>query len=218
MRTLSCALFLTLIGCSTAFGLATHAESAHGDVVIRAAGSRHILVLVDSDRDRLIDQWFILESADDLDPTLSIALTDANLVHSPGVLRVSGPRQQVIHDFVVSDYEEPRPAPPAFTVSRHAGIGLSHVVSKTPYRISAAKAAEMASSADGCADGDDCLPVLDWWWGGNEGGGTCDSGGPGSNQCSVSSGSSSCSVSCNSGYFACCRAVSGLPSCKCVKG
>ncbi|HEX2834637.1 MAG TPA: hypothetical protein VHW00_16615 [Thermoanaerobaculia bacterium] len=188
-------------------------------MVIRAAGSRHLLVIVDTDRDQLIDQWFVLESADDLDSTLPVVLANASLVHSPGMLRVSAAQEQVIHDFVVPDYEEARSAPPAFSVMRHAGIGLTHVVRKTSYRISLAKPAQLALSADGCADGEDCLPVLDWWWGGNDGGGgTCDSGGPGSNQCSVSSGSSSCSVSCNSGYFACCRAVSGLPACKCVKG
>jgi len=48
----------------------------------------------------------------------------------------------------------------------------------------------------------------------------CDSGGEGSNQCSVDGGiasvSTGCSVTCNMGYYACCDA--GKTECKCFNG
>lgn len=209
---------LTLIGCANAFAIVPHAESVSGEVVIRSVGPRHIVVFVDSHqggRSGLIDQWFILESPEPIDETLSMRFAGANLVHYPGNLRISVAREQKLFEFVVPDYDEGRPMPNGFSVTRYTGIGLSHVVHDSPDRMDS-----IQGVAGRCADGTNCPPDLDWYVDDGSGGGgtSCDSGGAGANQCSVTSGTSSCNVTCNSGYYACCQATTGLPTCKCVRG
>lgn len=54
---------------------------------------------------------------------------------------------------------------------------------------------------------------------GGGGGADCDSGGPGSSQCSVTYGGDGCSVSCQVGYYACCErgGIVTAPDCYCVR-
>jgi len=209
MRVTTRAALLILLGCTNAWANPVHVESAEGEVVIRNVGLHHVIVLVDSaarTTDGRIDQWFVLESEAALSP-ISILLRRANLVFSPGSLRVVSAPDKTIYDFIVSERAESKPVPTAFQLIRYEGFGLSHVVHETTIDIGSR-----------CAEGDACLPVLDWdESGGNGGTVTCDGGGPGSNSCSVTASSSACAVTCNPGFYACCKAVAGLPTCKCVK-
>jgi hypothetical protein len=216
------ACLLLLIGCGSVFAGVDHVDSASGEVVIRSAGPRHVLVLVDTasdGRDGLVDQWFILESAENFDTPLSADLQTANLVFYPGSLRVTSPDQRTIYEFAVPDHEERRPAPQHFRVVRRTGIGLSHVERDTPVRISTTRRNPVVMPSTSCAEEDGCYPWAEWIWEGTGGtSNTCDSGGPGSTSCSASGGGSSCSVSCSAGYYACCTASGGLKTCKCIKG
>ena len=172
-------------------------------------------------KDGLVDQWFILESAEGFDMPLSAELPNANLVFYPGSLRITSPNERTMYDFAVPDREERRPAPKHFRLVRRTGIGLSHVESDTRVPISTAGRNPVVMPSMACSEEEGCFPWAEWIWegGGGSGGGssTCDSGGPGATSCSASGGGSSCSVTCGAGYYACCTASGGLKTCKCIK-
>lgn len=191
-----------------------HVASYFGDVLVRSDGVR-IFVIVDTTLDRsapsdgLVDQWFILETAEPVVPAVDAHLPGALLVHSADTLRVSSPDQRF--ELVLSNDARKAPADGVLT-TRVVGIGLSrNVAESTNIRIAEhARAGRIATTCEAC-------DVLNPDPGVGGSAASCSSGGDGATQCSASYGSNSCSISCTTGYYACCNALPGSASCRCVK-
>lgn len=191
-----------------------HTASYFGDVLLRSDGVR-IFVMVDTTLDRsvpsdgLVDQWFILETAEPIIPAISAHLPGALLVHTPDTLRVSSPEQRF--ELVLSNDARKAPLDGTLT-TRVVGIGLSrNVAESTNLRIADhVRAGRVTSTCEAC-------DVLNPDPGSGGSAASCGSGGDGATQCSASYGSNSCSISCSSGYYACCNALPGSASCRCVR-
>ncbi|HEX8411200.1 MAG TPA: hypothetical protein VF883_20230, partial [Thermoanaerobaculia bacterium] len=157
----------------------------------------------------LVDQWFILETAEPVMAPISAHLQGALLVHSDDTLRISSPEHRF--ELVLSNDARKAPADGTLT-TRVVGIGLSrNTAESTNLRISnEARAVRIGTTCEGC-------DVLNPDPGTGGAGGSCASGGDGATQCSASYGSNSCSISCTTGYYACCNALPGSASCRCVR-
>lgn len=216
MMRLMCAVLTVLIGCSPVVATADavtgrHVESYTGEVLIDSKDAR-VIVLVDtfkgSGRDGVVDLWFILQAGEAV-PALSEHFQSAQIVHSPGYLRIVSPGNRVLFDLVVPGHQAPADVPENFRATTVEGIGLSHNTGETTIRIPKLRRdGYTAFDCEGCGPMD---PDFGW------GAASCASGGSGSVSCSASTGTYSCSVSCISGYYACCNAMIGGVSCKCVK-
>jgi hypothetical protein len=207
---------MVLIGCSPVVvtadpGTGKHVESYTGEVLIDSKDAR-VIVLVDtfkgSGRDGVVDRWFVLQAEEAL-PALAEHLETAQIVHSPGHLRIVSAANRVLFDLVVPGHQQPTEVPENFKATTVAGIGLSHNTGETTIRIPKIRRDGLtAFDCEGCGPVDP-----DYGWGAS----SCASGGSGSVSCSASTGTYSCSVSCMNGYYACCNAMIGGVSCKCVK-
>lgn len=214
---LACAVLMMLIGCSPVVATAgpaagQHVESYAGEVLIDSKDAR-VIVLVDtfkgSGRDGVVDQWFVLQ-AEEAVPPLAEHLENAQIVHSAGSLRIVSHGNRVLFDLIVSGRGSAAEVPANFKATTVEGIGLSRSTGETTIRIPKVRRDGLtAFDCEGCGPMDP-----DYGWGGS---GSCASGGTGSVSCSASTGTYSCSVSCGPGYNACCNAMIGGVSCKCVK-
>jgi len=190
-----------------------HVSSWVGDVLIRTVGSR-VLVMVDTPAQRgatpdgIVDQWFVLETAEPLLTPISEHLGDSLLVHSAGVLEISSAERRF--EFVLEGDSRPGDA----LTTRVAGVGLSHHKGeKTGVRIAdEVRSARVSTTCMACE-------VLDPDPGSGGSGTSCSSGGPGATSCSATQQGNSCSITCASGRYACCNYGSeGSPFCRCVSG
>lgn len=205
-----------LLACGAAFAQerprAEHVESYFGDVVLRTDGAR-VIVMLDTNLDAttasdgLIDQWFLLQTAEPPLVPVQAHLRDALVVHTPRALRVSTSDHR--YELVIDSPDTPV-APMA---TRIAGVGLAHHKAATGVRITDQldRRGRVTATCEGCFY-EDPFP------GGGSNSGSCTSGGRGSTSCSASYGTTSCSVACASGYYACCNAVPGAAYCRCIQG
>jgi len=192
-----------------------HVSSYLGDVLLRSDGVR-VFAMVDTILDRsaptdgLVDQWFILETAEPVMPPISAHLPGALLVHSSGTLRVTSAEHR--YDFVLAGEERELPGQGTLATTV-VGIGLSHIKAEaTTVRMADHSGrGRVSTTCDACEvldpDPDD----------GGSGGSACPSGGPGAIQCSARYSSNSGSVSCASGYYACCNAQPAAAYGRCVR-
>lgn len=208
-----------LIGCNALVanpdGKAKHLRVDRGDVLIRSSGPRHIVVLVDTfagGRDGVVDQWYILESAQPFTEPVWVRLPVAELLHRDGSLRVTAHEQRAVYDFVVHGAEVAAPVPQGFAAVRNEGFGLSHGLGVTTVQLARFKPGAVTTLDEECPE---CMPLNDDWGVGGTSAPSCDGGGVGSSSCSVTSGSNSCSTTCSSGYYACCQFTRTGVSCKC---
>jgi hypothetical protein len=188
-------------------------ESYLADVVVRTDGDR-VTVLLDTILDAgtapdgVVDQWFVLQTAEPVLVPVMVHLPQALVVHQPRGLRISTSDQR--YEFLIDRLETPDTA----MATRIVGIGLSHNTGTKGPRLSD----QVDRRGRVVATCDWCLTQDPGPGGGSGGGASCPSGGPGATQCSASSGTNSCSVACASGYYACCQALPGAAYCRCVKG
>ena len=190
-----------------------HVSSWVGNVLIRTVGSR-VLVMVDTPArrdvqpDGIVDQWFVLETAEPLVTPISEHLGDSLLVHSAGVLEVSSAERRF--EFVLEGHSRPDDS----MLTRVVGVGLSHHKGeKTGVRIAdEVRRARVSTTCMACE-------VLDPDPGAGGGGASCSSGGPGATSCTATQQGNSCSITCATGRYACCNYGSeGSPFCRCVSG
>lgn len=191
-----------------------HVSSWVGNVLIRTDGVR-VFVLMDTPADRnaqpdgVVDQWFILETAEPPLTPISEHIGDALVVYSAGVLEVSSPERRF--ELVLEGESRSDDG----TSTRVVGVGLSHhKAEKTGIRIAEAIRRSRISST--CME----CEVLNPDPGAGTGTGTsCSSGGPGATSCTATQQGNSCSITCATGRYACCNyGAGGSPYCRCVSG
>jgi hypothetical protein len=103
--------------------------------------------------------------------------------------------------------------PVGFTGARYVGYGLNHEI--RPVVGQQGGNGLHIGALDSCDDDGSCLFNLDYGIGGG-GGGSCDSGGMNTTQCSTSNTYGSCSVTCSYGYSCCTNATrTSNASCTC---
>lgn len=213
------ALALILFACSAAaVPPASPGKSAAAPVIVRGA----VVVKTDAHRayvafkaaatdgpaDHLFKFWSEANMA-----TTSLSYKDALLNFDPaGHLNILFPDDQRSITFSVEGVKSMPAAPEGFTSTAYVGYGLNHSVGE------AARAYKFyfnGPEINGCDV--DC--VFNLTESGGSGGGGCQSGGPGSNSCSLTINGNGCSVSCASGYYACCSRgqTFGPPNCVCIK-
>jgi hypothetical protein len=209
------AFAMFLLACSPALAKSPkpdHVETYLADVVIRTDGAQ-VMVLLDTildagtPPDGEIDQWFTLQTAEPVLTPVTAYLERALVVHTSRALRVTTSDQR--YELVI----EPSGMPELVLATRVVGIGLSHNRgSKGPkIKDQLDRKGQVVPACDWCVFEQD--PGT-----GGSGGAACRSGGPGSTSCSATRGTDSCSVTCANGYYACCNALPGAASCRCVKG
>jgi hypothetical protein len=203
-----------LLGCSSALASSPRTDRIAtylGDVVIRTDGAQ-VMVLLDTGKagaapDGEVDHWFTLQTEEPPLIPVMVHLEQAQVVHTPRALRVStaDERYELLLD--------PPKAPAGALTTRVVGIGLAHNAG--------GKGPKIKDQLDGRGH---VVPTCEWCLqndtgaGGGTGGAACQSGGPGSVQCSASWDSSSCSITCATNYYACCNAVPDRAYCRCVRG
>ncbi|HEX6099247.1 MAG TPA: hypothetical protein VF432_23235 [Thermoanaerobaculia bacterium] len=211
------ACLMLLLACSPALAQPGHADRVENylaDVVVRTDGDR-VTVLLDTivdagtAPDGIVDQWFVLQTAEPVLTPVMVHLPQALVVHQPRALRISTSDQR--YELLI---DRPK-TPDAAMTTRIAGIGLSHNTGTKGPRLGDQldRRGRVVTTCDWCL-------TQDPGPGGGSGSGStsCPSGGPGATQCSASYGTNSCSVSCASGYYACCQALPGSAYCRCIKG
>lgn len=207
---------MLLLACSPLLaqpGKADRVESFLADVVVRTDGDK-VMVLLDTILDAgtapdgIVDQWFVLQTAEPVLTPVMAHLPQALVVSQPRGLRISTADQRFELTLDGPD------RPDTVLTTRVVGVGLSHNTGVKGPRLGDQldRRGRVVTKCDWCLQQDPGP-------GGGSGGGTsCPSGGPGSTQCSASSGTNSCSVACASGYYSCCQALPGAAYCRCIKG
>jgi hypothetical protein len=178
-----------------------------GKTVIKTYGERMVGIAVYDPRDSRI-HLFRLWTNEAPAAALNIVLENASVEYRGAELVVmSGePRSFYVFGTAETRFTAPR-APAGYSGLHTIGYGLNHEIrAAAPARTGRVRATEECSDPFLCPFDQDP-------GGGGSGGGSCQSGGPGSTSCTVNSSSGSCSVSCSAGYYACCNF--DPPRCNC---
>lgn len=216
-QSVAIAALTLLVACTPVLAQPRTSESVEnylGDIVIRTDGAR-VFVLLDTITDARtapdgeVDQWFTLQTAEPLLTPVMAHLEHALVVHTARTLSVSTADEG--YEFVLDAPKGKAKDPLTTTI---AGVGLAHNTGGKGPRIKD----QLDRKGHVVQECEWCL-TQDPGTGGGAGGGTsCPSGGPGSTQCSATSGGNSCSITCAAGYYSCCQALPGAAYCRCIKG
>jgi hypothetical protein len=205
------AVLMSLVACGRLVGEPPAAPNSArhdvGEVLIFNEGLNSLVVAMDTDhKDGFVDQWFVLQTLAPV-PETRVSLKVADVLFREGLLRVTSKTDQTTYELAVSGAGSGAQVEPGSKIVRTEGYGLSRNVGETTLSIS--------PKDKGTCDTCESL-TQDWGELGGGGGGSCESGGLGATNCSLSSGTKSCSVTCDSHSYACCSTTPTGVSCRCV--
>jgi hypothetical protein len=198
-------------------------ESAIGDVLLFTDRAGRIVVAVDEARDGLspdgiMDKYYWYRSSEPYAKRDTVKISGAKLNYRKGNLELISQGVRLLFKF--DPNESSRDALRAQDANALTGVfsrlsfPSQRAGATSDYSISGGYELGTAIPTEGTAFCDECIPMEEMEME------SCDSGGPGSSGCSVTSGGSSCSVDCVSGYYACCNhaGLVSWPRCRCIKG
>lgn len=134
MRKTSLIALMLLLSCSSA---ATAAGTTYtGEVVVRSVAANRIAVLLDTDKDSVIDNGFLL-TTDVSMGKVAVHLASASLFSTEGYVRITADNK--VYDLQVAGYPDPPAAPSEAKVTTMIGSSLVHSKGKSTCSIDRAR-------------------------------------------------------------------------------